>query len=739
MLCSFVYEPAHGQDTLQSIYDLIQSGQISIAESELNKYTQDTVLNDTLLMDIQYLRGLILEHHGDIDGAMAYYYDSCSRAERLDIKATSYLDALIKVMFWQCKKENFEECARVGLRVLDVPKKTLEAYRGTSDLFYILANSLFYMGKYSEVTKIAQRGKPYTTMHYTSKEASYYRLPMSEAFAYVMMDKTAIADSIYFELNKQYHSAGIRIDDVERELNGLRSRIEKQKSMSWASMKDSIQHIANGIYLAFPGTPDGSTIWKQYLRMIRATLEYFYFDTTSAEDESFWNWCLAHLITDFCVCCDSLPNRSCESFNNILLRKNFLEYHDRKLHKQPCTWEDVADMLDDGEAAIEISMLPNEFLILKKDIVEPLCIPIDSLLFNALAYADIHDAVAVSHLYSQDGALNKLWMLVEPYLEDINTIYISPSHLFAQFNYAAIPLAQSQVVSDKYCIKNVLSTADIEHAKEGTSIKFSNALLYGGISYEVSKDNMITESNLYEIKKDEQVWALTRGLSDETRGYLKYLPGSYSEVLEIDSILRQHNVLTKLLSGTKGNEESFKQLSINNVDLLHLSSHGFMLTPLFLSDEVEGTRKREALGNRYQTILSQSGIFLSGAKAVWNGAETIPGVEDGILTSKEIESLNLEHIKLAVLSACDTGLGDMSNLTGVSYGVHYAFKRAGVDKLLVCLWQVDDAAARLFMKYFYTSLLNTNDLTGAMKNAKEAMIVAGYDNPFYWAPFIIID
>ena len=201
------------------------------------------------------------------------------------------------------------------------------------------------------------------------------------------------------------------------------------------------------------------------------------------------------------MCCDSLPNRSCESYDNILLKKNFLEYHYGKLYKQPYTWEDVADMLDDGEAAIEISQMPDEFLILKKGIEEPLSIPIDSLLFNELAYTDIHDATAVSNLYSQSGALNKLWMALEPYLEGINTVYISPSHVFGQFNYSAIPLSATQWVSDKYIIRNVLSTADIKNVKESTTTSiFERALLVGGVNYDVQA-KLCWQKLLYIVKK----------------------------------------------------------------------------------------------------------------------------------------------------------------------------------------------------------------------------------------------
>lgn len=734
----------HSQDLLQSIYDHIQAGNISIAERELLDYESslDDASNDLAQKTICYLKGLVYEQKGDIDSAMKSFLESCSRAEAADFKDAVYLDALMRIMLWRFNNEDFEECAKAGMRALKAPAEALSSYPATSHLLSVLSTAMSHIWKYSEVPKIAKIGEPYIHRYYTPKDESYYELPMCEAVAYLMMEKPEKADSIRLELDDHYRSSGVNIDNIEKELEGLRIEIEKQYNTSWASKKlqrkETIQQIGDNILLAFPGSPEGSAIWKQYLRLIRETLEFFYFDTSDVEDEAFWNWCLAQLMTRFYVCCDSLPNHSCESYDNLLLKKIFLEYHYGKLYKQPCTWEDVADMLDDGEAAIEISQMPDEFLILKKGIEEPLSIPIDSMLFDELAYTDIHDALEVSNLYSQNGALNKLWMTIEPYLKGINTIYISPSHVFAQYNYSAIPLAPNQAVSDKYTIKNVLSTADIKHTKEeSSSLSFSNALLYGGINYDVTKDIMLAESSIYYDKDVEHEWALTRGLSEETRGNMRYLAESMTEVQAIDSILRQHDVNTRVLSGSMANEESVKNFASNGVDILHLSTHGFMLAPLFYSDKEQHTK--EIVGNRYQTILSQSGVFLSGAKAVWNGAEKIPGVEDGILTSKEIAALNLKGVKLAVLSACDTGLGDTSNLTGASFGVHYAFKIAGVDKLLVCLWQVDDKATALFMKLFYSNLCESNNLSIALTKAREDMISNGYDSPYYWAPFIIIE
>ena len=145
------------------------------------------------------------------------------------------------------------------------------------------------------------------------------------------------------------------------------------------------------------------------------------------------------------------------------------------------------------------------------------------------------------------------------------------------------------------------------------------------------------------------------------------------------------------------------------------------------------------MGNKYQTILSQSGLLLAGANHVWQGESRIDGAEDGILTSKEIANLDLKDVKLVVVSTCDSGLGDVFNLTGASYGVQHAFKKAGASKVLISLWKIDDMATSLFMKSFYRNLVGGGDYHSAIKNAQNELKANGYDDPYYWAPFVLIE
>ena len=119
--------------------------------------------------------------------------------------------------------------------------------------------------------------------------------------------------------------------------------------------------------------------------------------------------------------------------------------------------------------------------------------------------------------------------------------------------------------------------------------------------------------------------------------------------------------------------------------------------------------------------------------------ETIPdNQEDGILQGSEIARMDLSNTDLVVLSACNTGLGDISE-EGVA-GLQMAFKKAGVKSLLLTLSKVDDEATAFFMNNFYEHLFSGMDKHASYKAAVNAMRSSEkFSDPKYWSSFILID
>ena len=134
--------------------------------------------------------------------------------------------------------------------------------------------------------------------------------------------------------------------------------------------------------------------------------------------------------------------------------------------------------------------------------------------------------------------------------------------------------------------------------------------------------------------------------------------------------------------------------------------------------------------------LFRSGLLLSGANAAWKG-KPIEGVEDGVLTAYEVSNLYLPNTKLVVLSACETGLGDIQGNEGV-YGLQRAFKIAGVQNLVMSLWKVPDKETSEFMQEFYKNIFAKQSISDAFYNAQTVMKNKYRNEPYKWAAWILV-
>jgi CHAT domain-containing protein len=183
--------------------------------------------------------------------------------------------------------------------------------------------------------------------------------------------------------------------------------------------------------------------------------------------------------------------------------------------------------------------------------------------------------------------------------------------------------------------------------------------------------------------------------------------------------------------GADANEYVFKSLSSTSPEIIHIATHGFYIP------------REERISYRYYTettsdlAMERSGLMLAGANDAWNG-KLIPGIEDGILTASEIAELDLSRTNLVVMSACETGLGEITE-DGIE-GLQRAFKSAGVETLVMSLWKVDDKATEMLMEEFYKLLIKGYSKDDAFQSAKaKVRSKKSYSSPYYWASFIMLD
>ncbi len=135
--------------------------------------------------------------------------------------------------------------------------------------------------------------------------------------------------------------------------------------------------------------------------------------------------------------------------------------------------------------------------------------------------------------------------------------------------------------------------------------------------------------------------------------------------------------------------------------------------------------------------MTRCGIILTEGQDAWQKGINQYDNENGILLGSEISNLDFLNTDLVVLSACNTGLGEISN-EGIS-GLQQAFKRAGVKALLLSLKPINDEATKLFMIEFYKNLFYGIPIQQSFNVAVELLKKhPTYSNPDYWSSYILL-
>ncbi len=220
-----------------------------------------------------------------------------------------------------------------------------------------------------------------------------------------------------------------------------------------------------------------------------------------------------------------------------------------------------------------------------------------------------------------------------------------------------------------------------------------------------------------------------RAQIDYSQIFFGPLPGVGDEVRALRELLPQAVFLTK----AQATKTALKQLS--GPRILHIATHGFFLTndpqmKLQTATQTKGgTRVGKWIG-QVENPLLRSGLALAGANQGPGGSD------NGVLTAFEASGLNLWGTKLVVLSACDTGVGDVRTGEGV-YGLRRAFLLAGAESVMMSLWPVSDRSTRDLMIGYYKRLVQNEGRGKALRLAQLQMLRSkSHSHPYYWASFI---
>lgn len=440
-------------------------------------------------------------------------------------------------------------------------------------------------------------------------------------------------------------------------------------------------------------------------------------------------------------------------------------------------WQQIQERLKPGEASVEVLRLN-----IKKSVVDGAKIQSDSAFYAFLILTPetkdnpellvLQDGLWMEGIYLQEykrninaqrldkSSYDRFWARIEQKIGKVKKIYFSPDGVYHHLNLNTLwnPNTQKYLL-DEVEIQIVGNTRDIitENIQEtkptSTSLAEKQAVLLGHPKYDLSADQHQTISQNFQRKRGEVQEFYTVG-EEITQVNWQDLPGTEVEVRNIHNLLKTKGWKSTMYVNENALEEVIKQ--VQNPAILHIATHGFFLEPIkkstnnsdstqvfdavdldFDIESIQNTTSGiSALSKLKSNPMMLSGLVLTGVSTYARSSEKYQS-EDGILTAYEASSLNLDHTDLVVLSACQTGEGEVVNGEGV-FGLQRGFQTAGAKSILMSLWNVSDEATQALMTLFYENWISKGQTKREAFNNAQKKLRRQYPSPFYWGAFVLI-
>jgi CHAT domain-containing protein len=274
---------------------------------------------------------------------------------------------------------------------------------------------------------------------------------------------------------------------------------------------------------------------------------------------------------------------------------------------------------------------------------------------------------------------DKILLPIRPFFGSATRLLISPDGVLNLIPFEALQDENSKYLVETYSISYLTSGRE---------------LLRMQVRRESKSEMLLLANPFFGAASAEKFFAPLGGTEQEARAIQNLFPSA------------------DLLTGKQATETVLKQTAAPQI--LHLATHGFFTENI----------------SKVENPLMRSGLALAGANARKSA------VDDGILTALEASGLNLWGTKLVVMSACDTGLGEVRNGEGV-FGLRRAFVLAGTESLVMSLWAVSDYATRELMTNYYKNLKQGMGRGESLRGVQLEMLKnPNRQHPFYWASFI---
>ena len=327
-----------------------------------------------------------------------------------------------------------------------------------------------------------------------------------------------------------------------------------------------------------------------------------------------------------------------------------------------------------------------------------------------------------------------VWKPIADKIGDAKTIYISLGGIYNNINLNTIynPTTGKYLLEEKD-IRIVNSARDFVLSKESEKKKYTTntASLFGFPNFDGNTTVSADTTDIFASSRNlNSFW-----LDSLTRGGMKAkpLPATKKEIEKISTTLKSNYWNVNSFFADNASETNIKKQQSPRI--LHIATHGYFFEDI----PIEKNNNRFFGMDRNQMVMDpmlRSGLLFKGANRTLKGEKSIG--ENGLLSAAEASLLDLRETELVVLSACETGKGEIQNSEGV-YGLRKAFTDAGAQNIIMSLWKVDDEVTQEFMTLFYEIWLNKKTSIREAFNKTQLEIKAKYPQPYYWGAFILVE
>jgi len=375
-----------------------------------------------------------------------------------------------------------------------------------------------------------------------------------------------------------------------------------------------------------------------------------------------------------------------------------------KLYLKDIKYQDISKILKPNELYIDFVKVKGGYFYFSLDKFQNIKFEV----FNPVQTKYIDQVVNEIRVETEKASVNieksktlytKLYDLIIRKIDirDKTSLIISPDGLLGLIPFEAFYDKQEQkYLIEKLNIRYIPSGKELVKLYQNRNKPSDDIVVFANPSFglNIASNSQIRRGTIDALKR--------------TNSFFVPLSGSWAEAKNIKKLFREDS---EMYMKDNANEENL--FKIQAPKILHLSTHGF-----FIKD-------KDILNP-----MLKSGIALSGANYA---IKTQTG--NGIVTGFELSGINLNGTELVVLSACETGVGEVEEAEGVA-SLSKAFMKAGAKHIVMSLWSVDDKATATLMENFYQNIKDGKSYSVALREAKLSMIKSRKSHPYYWSAFI---